>query len=270
MTDTTAKIRSKGLDGTGFTEDLAASLFTRVGHHLKAIIELQVVDKHGPNLDGKRGIELVITHIEVADDPTLDEHLGDISQALYTNRKLDGHTGTTTAGQERTVADVLSSGGKFKPHPFLPVDAADDNGICDICGVVSAAGPHSTQDTLGEPDTEEEDTEAEEPDDEATAYVDTEGDLDDVDPYFFVHAKGGNGEPGVETPCGLRATIGKSLQLHEDREQVTCQDCIEALDARDIDASFHGDNDEPWEYPAPEGVDTVSTIPDPFAAASTT
>jgi hypothetical protein len=171
MTDTTAKIRSKGLDGTGFTEDLAASLFNRVGHNLKAIIELQVVDKHGPNLDGRRGIELVITGLEVADDANLEDHLRELSQTLYYNRGLDGHTGTTTEGQERTVADVVASGAKHRPHPFLPVDATEDNPICDVCGTVEATAVHSTQEVLDSPGAEEEDEAPEEdPDAEPDAH----------------------------------------------------------------------------------------------------
>ncbi|HEY0889349.1 MAG TPA: hypothetical protein VGE38_07050 [Nocardioides sp.] len=152
MTDTTAKIRAKGLDGTGFTEDLAARLFNNVGANLKAIIELQVVDKHGPNLDGKRGIELVITQLEVADNIDLEDHLRELTQTLYYNRGLDGHTGTTTEGQERTVADVMASGQHFRPHPFLPVDASQDNPICDVCGSVEASAQHSQQDVLDQPD----------------------------------------------------------------------------------------------------------------------
>lgn len=171
MTDTTAKIRAKGLDGTGFTEDLASRLYDRVGYNLSAIVKLQVVDKHGPNLDGKRGIELVITGLEVAEDPTLDEHLNELTRTLYFNRGLEGHTGTTTEGQERTVADVLASGGKHKPHPFLPVDASQDDPICDVCGVVFAAGPHTTDGVLPNEGTSD-DGEATETSAESAAIVD--------------------------------------------------------------------------------------------------
>lgn len=155
MTDDTAKIKGKGLDGTGFTEALAASLFNRVGHHMLAIVELQVVDKHGPNLKGQRGIELVITQIEPAEDSNLEDHLRELTRTLHYNRGLQGHVGTTTEGQERTVADVLSAGGKFKPHPFLPDDAAKDTPICDVCGGIEASAVHSTQDILDDPDDED-------------------------------------------------------------------------------------------------------------------
>jgi hypothetical protein len=172
MTDTTAGIAAKGLDATGFTEDLAAELFNRVGSHIMAIVDLQVVDRSGPNVKGKRKVHLIIDGIEPATDETLAEHLRELTRTLYYNRKLDGHTATTTQGEERTVDDVLAAGAGHRPHPFLPVDASDDNGICDVCGLIQAAGVHSTQDILEEPDDEDDE------DDEDTA---AEDDLD-VDP----------------------------------------------------------------------------------------
>lgn len=179
MTETTAKIRAKGTDGTGFTEDLAASLFNRVGHTVKAIVELEVVDKHGPNLEGKRKVDMVITSIEVATDSIVDEHLGEISNAIYVNRDLQGHTGTTTQGQERTVADVVASGAKHRPHPFLPVDASEDNPICDVCGTVEATAVHSTQDVL---DSADEPDEPDEPDGSDPTHDEVDPEGDPVDP----------------------------------------------------------------------------------------
>lgn len=196
MTDTTAKIRAKGLDGTGFTEDLAASLFNRVGANLKAIVELQVVDKHGPNLDGKRGIELVITQLEVADDTNLEEHLRELTQTIYYNRSLDGHTGSTTEGQERTVADVMASGQHFRPHPFLPVDASQDNPICDVCGSVEASAQHSQQDVLDQPHEDDgSDPTYDEVDSEGNP-VDPDDDTED-DEYAGPHAY----DPGPDDVC---------------------------------------------------------------------
>ena len=157
MSDTTAKIRSKGLDTTGITEDVATEMFARVGSHYMAIVDLQVVDRHGPDVKGKRGVELVIDTIEPALDDQLAEHLRELNRTLYYNRGLQGHTGTTTDGQERTVEDVLSSGAKHRPHPFLPVDAADEHPICDVCGNLEAAPVHSTQDTLPDGDLDEDD-----------------------------------------------------------------------------------------------------------------
>jgi hypothetical protein len=264
MTDTTAKIRSKGLEGTGFTEDLAASLFTRVGHSLKAIIELQVVDKHGPNLKGQRGIELVITQIEVASDSILEEHLREITYALYTNRDLQGHTGTTTAGQERTVADVISSGAQHRPHPFLPVDAAEDNPICDVCGTVEATAVHSTQDVLDGPDGDE--PAGDDPDVDELTDEPSEDEVTDADPYDYVHAKGGS-LPGEETICALHATVSKSLHTHDDHDQVTCPDCLEQLA---IDASFEADDAAASTDATANAERHLASVSDPFTAPATT
>lgn len=47
------------------------------------------------------------------------------------------------------------------------------------------------------------------------------------DPYSFVHAKGSNG-PGTETPCGLRATTGKTLTTNPNAAVQTCPECLSA------------------------------------------
>jgi hypothetical protein len=259
--DYTAKIRAKGLDATGVTEQLAAEMYRNKGRHYMAICEVKVDETH-EKADGNRKVDLVLTLVEPATDSALEEHLRELTRVGYLNRQQsDGQLAIDQSlGAERTVADVLSSGGKFKPHPFIVVDASVENPICDVCGGIEASAVHSRQDVLDGPDPED-DEQDDERDAEATAYVDTEGDLNDVDPYFFVHAKGGR-EPGEETVCGLHATIGKSLRTHEDDEQVNCSDCLAALH---VD---QGDGGEPWEYEQPEGTDT--TIPDPFATPAST
>jgi hypothetical protein len=203
MTEYTAKIKGKGLDGTGFTEELAASLFNRVGHHMLAIVEVQVVDKHGPNLKGQRGIELVITSIEPAEDSNLEDHLRELTRTLHYNRGLDGHVGTTTEGQERTVADVMASGQQYRPHPFLPDDAAKDTPICDVCGGIEASAVHSRQDVLDEdPDDENDDERADveaEQDLIAEEWVDTQH--GDHDEYAGPHAY--DAGPDDVCQCGL-------------------------------------------------------------------
>lgn len=152
MPDTTATINARGLDKTGFDEALISHLFHgKVGRHVLALVELQVVDTHGPNIKGKSKVMLNISQIDPVTDDNLDEHVRELQRTLRYNRGLDGHTGTTTDGQEPTVEQVLAAGAKHRPHPFLPVDAGDDNPICDVCGGLEAAGVHSVQDTLDEP-----------------------------------------------------------------------------------------------------------------------
>ncbi|MBA2952140.1 hypothetical protein GON03_19175 [Nocardioides sp. MAH-18] len=151
MTDTQATINSKGLDGTGITEDIAAELFHKVGTHVMAIVDLQVVDKHGPSVKGKRKVTLVIDGIEPALDDTLAEHLRELQRTVYLNRKhADGQLAIDQelTGDEPTVEGVVAAGAAHRPHPFLPVDASEDNPICDVCGLLEAAARHSVQDLL--------------------------------------------------------------------------------------------------------------------------
>lgn len=178
MTDTHASIATKGLDNTGITEDLADELFHKVGTHLMAIVDLQVVDRSGPNVKDKRKVHLIIDGIEPATDDAMAEHLRELSRVGYLNR---AHANGTIAinqelDNERTVADVLAAGARHKPHPFLPVDASIDNGICDVCGSIEATPVHSSQATLPDGDDEGDEDEADGPTD-----GDTADDTDDTD-----------------------------------------------------------------------------------------
>jgi hypothetical protein len=47
MSDTTAKIRAKGLDATGVTETIASQMYTRKGSHYMAIVEIKVDETPG-------------------------------------------------------------------------------------------------------------------------------------------------------------------------------------------------------------------------------
>lgn len=157
MTDTHASIATKGLDNTGITEDLADELFHKVGSHLMAIVDLQVVDRSGPNVKDKRKVHLIIDGIEPATTEDMAEHLRELSRVGYLNR---AHANGTIAineelKNERTVADVMAAGAAHKPHPFLPVDASIDNGICDVCGKLEVVPVHSQQETLPDDDTTE-------------------------------------------------------------------------------------------------------------------
>lgn len=167
MTDTTAKIRGKGLDATGITEEIASDLFNRVGTHLMAIVDLQVVDRHGPDVKGKRGVELIIDGIEPATDDTLAEHLRELTRTVYLNRQHHGAQLSIddALDDEPTVEGVIAAGTSQRPHPFLPVDAADDNGICDVCGLLESAPRHSTQEQLPDGEEHDEDLKDSDPED---------------------------------------------------------------------------------------------------------
>lgn len=117
MSDTTAKIRAKGLQSTGVTEDLARRMYANGGHYL-AIVDLKVA-RTIENLDeGTDAVELVIDAIEpVVDgklDGTLVDHVRNIQAALYRNRKLHEEGEELPLGDQDgptpSVKDVLAQG----------------------------------------------------------------------------------------------------------------------------------------------------------------
>jgi hypothetical protein len=137
MTDTTAKIRAKGLESTGITEEIANQMFGQVGRHFMAIVELEVVEPHGPNTEGKRRVDLVLTQVEPAMDKVLDEHLRELTRTVYQNRVLqseDAQLQIETAGDvEPSVEDIIAArqaaDAADQPHEFVD----DGTGDCDIC-----------------------------------------------------------------------------------------------------------------------------------------
>lgn len=160
--DYTAKIRAKGLDATGVTEQLAGEMFRNKGRHYMAIVELRVDETH-EKADGARKVDLILTQVEPATSTDLEEHLRELTRVGYLNRQQsDGQLAIDASlGQERTVADVMASGKSMRPHPFIAVDASQDNPICDVCGGIEASAVHSTQEVLDEPDEPSEDPDAE-------------------------------------------------------------------------------------------------------------
>lgn len=151
MSDHTAKIRAKGTDATGLTEDLAAKLYARKGSRIIAIVELHAVERH-EKADGSKRVDLVIDLLEPAEDDTVAEHLREITRTLYNNRALADGQLTIDQSLEPKVADVLAKGAQHAAHPFLPVNPADDDGICDVCGKVEGANPaHADRSRIRDP-----------------------------------------------------------------------------------------------------------------------
>jgi hypothetical protein len=166
--DYAASITTKGLDGTGLTEDVARKLYSRRGRKAMAVVEL-VVDETSDKRDGTHKVALAIAGLELVLDHTdIENHLRDLQQTIYANRqRADGQMAIDEQlGGERTVEDVLSSGRSHRPHPFIVVDASVENPICDVCGGIDASAVHSTQDVLDQPD---------DPENPAEPALDTEG-----------------------------------------------------------------------------------------------
>lgn len=113
MTDYTAKIRAKGLDATGVTEELAQQMYNTLGKSTLAIVEL----KHSRQIhdaDGDRAVELVLTLVEPSTNPDLDAHLRELTRTMHQNRVLQSRDDQlqieTGEDLEPKVEDVIRAG----------------------------------------------------------------------------------------------------------------------------------------------------------------
>lgn len=138
MTDFTAKIRAKGLDGTGVDENLVREMFTTKGKHYMAIVELKVDETH-EKVDGQRRVDLVITQVEPATSKDLDDHLRNITRTTYQNRALKSEDAQlqieTAEDLEPTVEQVIAAGqqhiAETDDELDLDEDGDGDDGAAD-------------------------------------------------------------------------------------------------------------------------------------------
>lgn len=166
MPETTAKIRAKGCEKTGLDEDLALKLHGKPGTYLMAIVELKVQMPHGPDAEGKRAVDLVITGLEpVTDADGLDEHVRLLQRRLYHDRQLhseerDGQLSISTQSDvEPSVEEVMQAGKRHEPHDYIQAPGEADNQVCDVCGKPEFAQLHHAGD---EPERDEPDDDADE------------------------------------------------------------------------------------------------------------
>lgn len=110
MADYTAKIRAKGLDSTGVTEELAKQLYHQLGSHHLMVVEARVADRR-ENADGGHEVQLVLTQVEPSTAAFVDDHLRELMRAMYRNRALaDGAIPETMDGPE--LQDVVRGSGE--------------------------------------------------------------------------------------------------------------------------------------------------------------
>lgn len=141
MTDTTAKVRSKGLDSTGVTEEIANQMYAHKGKHYMAIVEVVVEERH-EKAGGQKRVDLVIEQFEPAVDDALAEHLRELTRTVYQNRAIADGQATLDDTLTPDLKDAIAAGGQHEPHPFLPTDAADDTAGCEVCALGETAAPH--------------------------------------------------------------------------------------------------------------------------------
>lgn len=151
---TTAKIAAKGTNNTGITEDLAKRCHDQLGRKILAVVEL-VAESRSETRDGSESVSLSILNLEPAPNKATEDHLRELSRSFNYERRLAEGADMPIPGTgddiEPDLKTVLAAGQRFEPHPFLPVDAADDDGICDLCGEVQDRPQHADRAALADP-----------------------------------------------------------------------------------------------------------------------
>lgn len=176
-----AKVRAKGLEATGVTEELASQMFATMGQTTLAIVELAHVEQHNKS-NGDRRIDLTIELLEPSRSEKMDDHLRELMRAMYADRRAkDGDTlPGTEGGGGRSLDDVLDAGEallernfdgeidgtwdgsmedeqangddpSYDKHPFTP--SAEDAKRCAACNKTNRAAVHVTLSSVPEPAT---------------------------------------------------------------------------------------------------------------------
>ena len=115
MTDTTAKIKAKGCQSTGITEEIAIKLHDQLDKKIIAVVELKSSSRT-EKADGKQIVDLEILSVEPATEHLAEDHLREFARALYYNRAVDEQQPTLDDGPEPTVKDVLGRGQSLLEH----------------------------------------------------------------------------------------------------------------------------------------------------------
>lgn len=151
---TTAKIAAKGTNDTGITETLAKRCHDQLGRKVLAVVEL-VAESRSEKRSGDESVSLSILTIEPAPNQATEDHLRELARSFSYERRLAEGADMPIPGTgdniEPDLKTVLAGGKRFEPHPFLPTNPADDDGICDLCGEVQGRPQHADRSVLGDP-----------------------------------------------------------------------------------------------------------------------
>jgi cytoskeletal protein RodZ len=146
MSETTAKIRGKGLEHTGVTEEHAAHMYNNIGGHYVGVVDLKVA-RHSVDDQGNRSVELVIDTIEVAPNDDTAEHIRRLTRAFHYERGLAVNGGDQLpipGSDEPTVEQVRAAG---RAHELDP--EADEKDLADL---EAEETDHDQADTVDEHD----------------------------------------------------------------------------------------------------------------------
>lgn len=140
--DTIAKIRAKGLDSTGVTEEIAAHMYRSKGASYLAIVEVKVAELHEKS-DGQRRVDLTLEMVEPVLDGTLEDHLRELTRVLYRNRAQDDAQLAIDDSLAPSVDEILAAGNKHKPHGYMASTlSTEDEPVCEVCGLTEEANLH--------------------------------------------------------------------------------------------------------------------------------
>lgn len=114
MGDITGQINTKKLEQTGMgDEDALLSWFNRVGQYGVAVVEFQAKQPHGPNTEGKRKLDYVLTIVEPCRTEQDEKIARDFMQGLYAQRKatagelpLDGEGAVVEDSRSGAISHV--------------------------------------------------------------------------------------------------------------------------------------------------------------------
>ncbi|UIU47019.1 hypothetical protein [Microcystis phage MinS1] len=158
------KLKGKGTDGTGVTEDLARQMCTHKGRRYMAVVEVMVDVIHDSS-SGQKTADLSIEQFWPAVDTNLDDHLRELTRTLHQNKALADEHDTPidnldVDGPTPDLATVLAQGAHHRPHDYQPADDDTDIDQCEVCGDPEDTPVHADRGALADPFTA-----GEEPDD---------------------------------------------------------------------------------------------------------
>jgi len=132
---TTAKIATKGCNGTGITDEIAERL--RLGQTLVVVAEL-VVEAHHEKRNGDESVVLNILTVEPATKDFVEDYLRNMQRALHYERKLteDGPQMQLPGDHaESSIQDVIDQGAGVltqtdgEPRLLDPEDETDEEPV---------------------------------------------------------------------------------------------------------------------------------------------
>lgn len=104
-----ARIRAKGLDATGVTEEVAKAMYATLGGATMAIVELEHV-RHSDDSKGDHQVELVIGLCEPALTDRMSDHLRELSRAMYKDRRTSEGEPLPLDAPGPSTDDVIDQG----------------------------------------------------------------------------------------------------------------------------------------------------------------